>query len=52
MKYHPTGSTLLILNPSPLDKGLYRCLASAVDLSSPVRKTTSVFQDIEFYPHF
>ncbi|XP_054276460.1 uncharacterized protein LOC128995467 [Macrosteles quadrilineatus] len=52
VQYNPTGSALRILNPGPLDKGLYRCLASAVDLSSPARHSMSIFQDIEFFPKF
>ncbi|KAG8323122.1 hypothetical protein J6590_009767 [Homalodisca vitripennis] len=47
----PSGSTLHLLTASPLDKGLYRCIVSAVDTASPESPALTVFQDIEFLPH-
>ncbi|XP_014240485.1 uncharacterized protein LOC106661505 [Cimex lectularius] len=46
----PKGSTLHLHNISPTDRGLYRCLATAVD---PNRgRMHTLFQDVPFYPDF
>ncbi|XP_049780121.1 uncharacterized protein LOC126176956 [Schistocerca cancellata] len=45
----PGGSALLVDRASPLDVGLYRCLATALHpRSGPV----TVFQDVHFQPYF
>ncbi|CAH1726288.1 unnamed protein product [Aphis gossypii] len=48
MHLRPKGSTLHFHDVTPLDKGLYRCLASSVDRLTGEPQT--VFQDTEFYP--
>ncbi|BET02776.1 Hypothetical protein NTJ_15594 [Nesidiocoris tenuis] len=46
----PNGSTLTLANVSPVDQGLYRCMATAMDPSTNAMFT--LFQDIPFYPDF
>ncbi|XP_015377027.1 PREDICTED: uncharacterized protein LOC107171307 [Diuraphis noxia] len=48
MHLRPKGSTLHFHDVTPLDKGLYRCLASSVDRLTGEPQT--VFQDTDFYP--
>lgn len=48
MHLRPRGSTLHFHDVTPLDKGLYRCLASSVDRLTGESQT--VFQDTDFYP--
>lgn len=48
MHLRPKGSTLHFHDVTPLDKGLYRCLASSVDRLTGESQT--VFQDTDFYP--
>uniref|UniRef100_T1HLR5 Uncharacterized protein n=1 Tax=Rhodnius prolixus TaxID=13249 RepID=T1HLR5_RHOPR len=46
----PKGSTLHFFGHSPLDRGLYRCMATALD---PIAgRTVTVFQDVPFFPNF
>lgn len=49
MHLRPKGSTLHFHDVTPLDKGLYRCLASSVDRLTGEPQT--VFQDTDFYPN-
>lgn len=44
------GSTLHLFDITPLDRGLYRCLATALDPSA--NQVVTLFQDTEFYPDF
>ncbi|XKL59870.1 hypothetical protein PGB90_000886 [Kerria lacca] len=46
----PHGSTLHIFDVTPLDRGLYRCLASALDPNT--NQMVTLFQDTEFNPEF
>ncbi|XP_075229921.1 uncharacterized protein LOC142329323 isoform X2 [Lycorma delicatula] len=46
----PRGSTLHLLDVTPLDRGLYRCIASALDPNTG--NTVTLFQDVHFYPIF
>lgn len=46
----PRGSTLHLFDVTPLDRGLYRCLASAVDPST--NQMITLFQDTAFNPEF
>jgi len=48
MHLRSKGSTLHFHDVTPLDKGLYRCLASSVDRLTGESQT--VFQDTDFYP--
>ncbi|XP_050429075.1 uncharacterized protein LOC126838586 [Adelges cooleyi] len=49
MHLRPRGSTLHFHDVTPLDKGLYRCMASSVDKLTGESQT--IFQDTEFYPN-
>ncbi len=44
------GSTLHLFDVTPLDRGLYRCLASALDPAT--NQLVTLFQDTEFNPEF
>lgn len=46
----PHGSTLHLFDVNPLDRGLYRCLATALDPGT--NQVVTLFQDTEFYPDF
>ncbi|RZF40866.1 hypothetical protein LSTR_LSTR003376 [Laodelphax striatellus] len=46
----PHGSTLRFLDITPLDRGLYRCIVTALEPTSGKRLT--LFQDVHFYPIF
>ncbi|XP_065209367.1 uncharacterized protein LOC135837871 [Planococcus citri] len=46
----PHGSTLHLFDVNPLDRGLYRCLATALDPGT--NQVVTMFQDTEFYPDF
>uniref|UniRef100_A0A0A9X746 Immunoglobulin superfamily member 2 n=1 Tax=Lygus hesperus TaxID=30085 RepID=A0A0A9X746_LYGHE len=46
----PNGSTLKLHNVGPVDRGLYRCMATAADPSS--NAVFTLFQDVPFYPEF
>jgi hypothetical protein len=45
---HPKGSILYLKRVTPLDVGLYRCMATAKNPSTGIAHT--VFQDVDFYP--
>ncbi|CAH0746925.1 unnamed protein product [Bemisia tabaci] len=44
----PRGSTLHLFDVSPIDRGLYRCIATAMDPAN--NRVITLFQDTEFYP--
>lgn len=46
----PFGSILHLFDVTPLDRGLYRCLTTALDPSN--NQLVTLFQDTEFTPEF
>lgn len=46
----PHGSTLHLFDVTPLDRGLYRCITTAMD---PITgQVATLFQDTEFFPDY
>ncbi|KAI5730619.1 hypothetical protein M8J76_015691 [Diaphorina citri] len=44
----PRGSTLHIFDVTPLDRGIYRCIATGMDPST--NNVVTLFQDTDFFP--
>uniref|UniRef100_A0A8D8XVJ5 Ig-like domain-containing protein n=1 Tax=Cacopsylla melanoneura TaxID=428564 RepID=A0A8D8XVJ5_9HEMI len=44
----PRGSTLHIFDVTPLDRGIYRCIATGMDPST--NRVVTLFQDTDFFP--
>ena len=46
----PQGSTLHLFDVTPLDRGLYRCLTTALDPTT--NQLVTLYQDTRFSPEF